>query len=60
MHVENPNIEQLKQEMHMFVQKHCGPDIYLNLRDAIFGLTQKGALSAEDKQYIMQLYFNDD
>lgn len=53
MHVENPNIEQLKQDMHLFVQKHCGPDIYHNLRDAINGLTQKGALTAEDRNIIM-------
>jgi len=46
--------------MNSFVQKHVGPDVYSSLRDAINGLSQKGAISPQDRELIMQLSFNDD
>lgn len=60
MHHGNPNIEQLKQQMNMFVQKHFGPDVYASLREAIHGLSQKGAISPQDRDLIMQLNVRDD
>ena len=53
IHHGNPNIEQLKQQMNMFVQKHFGPNFYSSLRDAINGLSLKGTISPQDRDLIM-------
>lgn len=60
LHEQTQNMDQLRQDMHLFVQKYCGPDIYQNLRDAINGISQKGGISSDDRELIMMLSFKDD